>query len=37
MIDRDFKQNEREIKQSHERYLTAILACDTFKELEQSE
>ena len=35
MIDKDFMQQVREAKQSHERYMTAILACDVFPQLER--
>lgn len=33
MIDKDFMQQVREVKQSHERYVTAILASEVFPEL----
>lgn len=35
MIDKDFMQSVREAKQSHERYMTAILACDVFPQIER--
>ncbi len=34
MVDRDFMQRVRDIKQQHERYMTAILASDVFPSLE---
>lgn len=37
MIDKDFMQQVREIKQSHERFMTAILASDVFPSLEKSD
>jgi len=33
MIDKEFMQSVREVKQSHERYVTAILASDVFPNL----
>jgi hypothetical protein len=34
MIDKDFMQQVREAKQSHERFVTAILASDVFPGLD---
>lgn len=34
MIDKDFMQQVREAKQTHERYMTAILSSDVFPTLE---
>ena len=34
MIDKDFTQSIRETKQSHERWITAILASDVFPGLD---
>jgi hypothetical protein len=34
MIEKDFMQSVREVKQGHERYITAILASDVFPGLE---
>jgi hypothetical protein len=34
MIDKDFMQQVRETKQSHERFMTAILASDVFPSLD---
>lgn len=35
MIDKDFMQQVREVKQAHERYMTAILGSDVFPSLEK--
>lgn len=34
MLDKDFMQQIRETKQSHERFMTAILASDVFMGLD---
>lgn len=34
MIDKDFMQQVREVKQAHERYMTAILGSDVFPQLD---
>jgi hypothetical protein len=34
MIDKDFMQSVRDLKQSHERFVTAILASDVFPGLD---
>lgn len=35
MIDKEFMQQVREIKQAHERFMTAILGSDVFPQLER--
>lgn len=37
MIDKDFMQEVRQVKQSHERFMTAILACDVFPQIERQD
>lgn len=37
MIDKDFMQRIKEAKQSHERFMTAILSADVFPSLERND
>lgn len=37
MIDKDFMNTIRQVKQSHERFMTAILACDVYPALEKTD